>query len=134
MTRPATGAPIAAETVAYIDIGTNSARLMVVRFAPDHSWTVLSMQKETVRLGEGEFGDVRELQPAAMERAADRVRAVRRPRAHARRDPVRDGRDGGHARGAQRPRVRPAHARDRRARGPRGLRARGGAARSTWAS
>ena len=68
---PATGAPIAAETVAYIDIGTNSARLMVVRFAPDHSWSVLSMQKETVRLGEGEFGEVRQLQPAAMERAAE---------------------------------------------------------------
>ena len=67
---PASGAPIAAETAAYIDIGTNSARLMVVRFAPDHSWTVLSMQKETVRLGEGEFGEVRLLQPAAMERAA----------------------------------------------------------------
>jgi exopolyphosphatase/guanosine-5'-triphosphate,3'-diphosphate pyrophosphatase len=42
----------------------------VVRFAADHSWAVLSMQKETVRLGEGEFGDVRLLQPAAMERAA----------------------------------------------------------------
>ena len=68
---PATGAPIVAETVAYIDIGTNSARLMVVRFDPGHSWTVLSMQKETVRLGEGEFGEVRLLQPAAMERAAD---------------------------------------------------------------
>ncbi len=68
MTRPAT--PIAAETVAYIDVGTNSARLMVVRLAPDHSWTVLSMQKETVRLGEGEFGELRDLQPAAMERAA----------------------------------------------------------------
>jgi exopolyphosphatase/guanosine-5'-triphosphate,3'-diphosphate pyrophosphatase len=67
---PATGAPIAAETVAYIDVGTNSARLMVVRFEPGHSWTVLSMQKETVRLGEGEFGEIRLLQPAAMERAA----------------------------------------------------------------
>jgi exopolyphosphatase / guanosine-5'-triphosphate,3'-diphosphate pyrophosphatase len=66
----AAGAPLAGETVAYIDIGTNSARLMVVRLAPDHSWTVLSMQKETVRLGEGEFGDVRLLQPAAMDRAA----------------------------------------------------------------
>ncbi|HEX5643869.1 MAG TPA: Ppx/GppA phosphatase family protein [Thermoleophilia bacterium] len=66
---PATGAPITAETAAYIDIGTNSARLMVVRFARDHSWTVLSMQKETVRLGEGEFGEVRLLQPEAMERA-----------------------------------------------------------------
>jgi exopolyphosphatase/guanosine-5'-triphosphate,3'-diphosphate pyrophosphatase len=67
---PASGAATTAETVAYIDIGTNSARLMVVRLAPDHSWTVLSMQKETVRLGEGEFGEVRRLQPAAMERAA----------------------------------------------------------------
>ncbi len=67
---PAAVAPIAAETAAYVDIGTNSVRLMVVRFAPDHSWTVLSMQKETVRLGEGEFGEVRLLQPAAMERAA----------------------------------------------------------------
>ena len=63
------GAPIAGETVAYIDIGTNSARLMVVRLAPDHSWTVLTMQKETVRLGEGEFREVRLLRPAAMERA-----------------------------------------------------------------
>ena len=43
---------------------------MVVRLAPDHSWTILSMQKETVRLGEGEFGEARQLQPAAMERAA----------------------------------------------------------------
>lgn len=67
---PAAGTPIAAETVAYIDIGTNSVRLMVVRLAPDHSWTVLTMQKETVRLGEGEFGEVRLLQRAAMERAA----------------------------------------------------------------
>jgi exopolyphosphatase/guanosine-5'-triphosphate,3'-diphosphate pyrophosphatase len=67
---PATGAPIAAETVAFIDIGTNSVRLMVVRLEPDHSWVVLTMQKETVRLGEGEFGEVRLLQPAAMERAA----------------------------------------------------------------
>jgi exopolyphosphatase/guanosine-5'-triphosphate,3'-diphosphate pyrophosphatase len=67
--RPAV-APTAAETVAYIDIGTNSVRLMVVRLAPGHSWAVLSMQKETVRLGEGEFGEVRQLQPAAMERAA----------------------------------------------------------------
>ncbi len=67
---PAATVPIAAETVAFIDIGTNSVRLMVVRLEPDHSWTVLTMQKETVRLGEGEFGEVRRLQPAAMQRAA----------------------------------------------------------------
>ncbi len=81
--RPTTSAPITAETVAYIDIGTNSVRLMVVRFAPDHSWTVLTMQKETVRLGEGEFGEVRLLQPEAMERAAGVcARFVELARAH----------------------------------------------------
>lgn len=67
---PVRRAPLAAETVAFIDVGTNSVRLTVVRLEPDHSWVVLTMQKETVRLGEGEFGAVRLLQPAAMERAA----------------------------------------------------------------
>ncbi len=66
----AQGAAPAAETVAFIDIGTNSVRLMVVRLEPDRSWTVLTMQKETVRLGEGEFGEERALQNQAMERAA----------------------------------------------------------------
>ena len=133
MTPPATGAPIAAETVAYIDIGTNSARLMVVRFAPDHSWTVLSMQKETVRLGEGEFGDVRELQPAAMERAATVcARFADLARAHGATRFVtvataatREARNGAG--------VRAAHARDGRARAcawSPGARRRGS---STWA-
>lgn len=63
------GAP-SHETVAFLDIGTNSARLMVVRVEPDHSWSVLTMQKESVRLGEGEFGERRALLPQAMERAA----------------------------------------------------------------
>ena len=35
---PTGGAPLTAETVAFIDIGTNSVRLMVVRLEPDHSW------------------------------------------------------------------------------------------------
>ncbi len=58
------------ETVAYLDIGTNSARLMVVRIEADRSWSVVTMQKESVRLGEGEFGETRALRPEAMERAA----------------------------------------------------------------
>ncbi|HTY15055.1 MAG TPA: Ppx/GppA phosphatase family protein [Methanoregulaceae archaeon] len=41
--------------VAFIDIGTNSIRLYVVRISPDCSYTVMSSQKEAVRLGEGEF-------------------------------------------------------------------------------
>jgi len=58
------------QTTGFIDIGTNSVRLMVVRLAPDHSWSTITLQKEPVRLGEGEFGAESALQPAAMDRAA----------------------------------------------------------------
>jgi exopolyphosphatase/guanosine-5'-triphosphate,3'-diphosphate pyrophosphatase len=58
------------ETVGFIDIGTNSVRLMVARLEPSHSWNTVTLQKETVRLGEGEFGAESALQPAAMDRAA----------------------------------------------------------------
>lgn len=54
---------------AAIDIGTNSIRLEVVRVEEDHSLTTLSQQKETVRLGEGEFQTSR-MTPAAIERGA----------------------------------------------------------------
>lgn len=56
-------------TAAFIDLGTNSIRLMLVRVHPDQSYEVLSQQKETARLGEGEFIEGR-LQPEAMDRAA----------------------------------------------------------------
>jgi len=45
--------------VAFIDLGTNSARLLVIRLNPNRSYSVLTQQKEVVRLGEGEFGDNR---------------------------------------------------------------------------
>ena len=54
--------------VAFIDIGTNSIRLLLVRINPNGSYLPLTKQKETVRLGDGEFID-RILQPKAMERA-----------------------------------------------------------------
>jgi exopolyphosphatase/guanosine-5'-triphosphate,3'-diphosphate pyrophosphatase len=54
--------------VAFIDIGTNSLRLLLVRLNPNQSYTVLSEQKEVVRLGEGEFVEQR-LQTEAMQRA-----------------------------------------------------------------
>jgi len=57
-----------ARVVAFIDIGTNSVRLLVVRIHPNHSYTVLTQLKHTVRLGEGEFND-RRLQPQAIDRA-----------------------------------------------------------------
>lgn len=54
--------------VAFIDIGTNSIRLLLVRINPNGSYFPLTKQKETVRLGDGEFID-RILQPKAIERA-----------------------------------------------------------------
>lgn len=54
------------QNVAFIDIGTNSIRLLLTRV--NKSYTVLSEQKEVARLGEGEFPDGL-LQKAAMDRA-----------------------------------------------------------------
>ncbi len=54
--------------LAFIDIGTNSIRLILVRLNPNHSYTVLRQEKEVVRLGENEFESNR-LQPGAIERA-----------------------------------------------------------------
>ncbi|MDI9393992.1 MAG: Ppx/GppA phosphatase family protein [Euryarchaeota archaeon] len=54
--------------VAFIDIGTNSVRLLLVRVSPNGSYQPLTKQKETVRLGDQVFID-RILQPQAMERA-----------------------------------------------------------------
>jgi exopolyphosphatase/guanosine-5'-triphosphate,3'-diphosphate pyrophosphatase len=41
--------------LAAMDIGTNSARLLVVEVHEDYTWTTIAMHKEVVRLGEGEF-------------------------------------------------------------------------------
>jgi exopolyphosphatase/guanosine-5'-triphosphate,3'-diphosphate pyrophosphatase len=54
--------------VAFIDIGTNSIRLLLVRINPNGSYQPLTKQKETVRLGDKEFID-KILQLKAMERA-----------------------------------------------------------------
>jgi exopolyphosphatase/guanosine-5'-triphosphate,3'-diphosphate pyrophosphatase len=54
--------------IAFIDIGTNSLRLLLVRINPNSSYTILSDQKEVVRLGEGEFVD-QFLHTEAMRRA-----------------------------------------------------------------
>jgi exopolyphosphatase/guanosine-5'-triphosphate,3'-diphosphate pyrophosphatase len=54
--------------VTFIDLGTNSLRVLIVRLNPNHSYTILSRQKQQVRLGEGEFEN-EEITPAAMDRA-----------------------------------------------------------------
>jgi exopolyphosphatase/guanosine-5'-triphosphate,3'-diphosphate pyrophosphatase len=53
--------------VSFIDIGTNSVRLLIVRLNPNHSYSILSQQKQQVRLGEGEFEE-EEILPEATER------------------------------------------------------------------
>ena len=54
--------------VTFIDMGTNSIRVLVVRLNPNHSYTILTRQKQQVRLGEGEFEE-EEITLPAMERA-----------------------------------------------------------------
>ena len=60
--------PSEGRVVAFIDIGTNSVRLLLVRINPNGSYKPLTIQKESVRLGDKEFID-RILQPEAMQRA-----------------------------------------------------------------
>jgi exopolyphosphatase/guanosine-5'-triphosphate,3'-diphosphate pyrophosphatase len=55
------------QVVGFVDIGTNAVRLLVVRINPNFSYTVISQEKEVVRLGEQEFKDGL-LKPEAMER------------------------------------------------------------------
>ena len=57
----------AGRIVAFIDIGTNSVRMLVVRFNPNHSYSILTRQKQQVRLGEGEF-DEEEITGEAIDR------------------------------------------------------------------
>ena len=58
----------AGHVVGFVDIGTNAVRLLVVRINPNFSYTIISQEKEVVRLGEEEFKD-NVLKPEAMERA-----------------------------------------------------------------
>jgi exopolyphosphatase/guanosine-5'-triphosphate,3'-diphosphate pyrophosphatase len=56
------------KVIGFVDIGTNSIRLLVVRINPNLSYTCISQEKEVVRLGENEFRD-NLLKPDAMNRA-----------------------------------------------------------------
>jgi exopolyphosphatase / guanosine-5'-triphosphate,3'-diphosphate pyrophosphatase len=60
--------PASSRVVAFVDIGTNSIRLLLVRINSNHSFSTITQQKQVVRLGEDEATD-QVLQPAAMERA-----------------------------------------------------------------
>jgi exopolyphosphatase/guanosine-5'-triphosphate,3'-diphosphate pyrophosphatase len=47
------------QVVAFIDMGTNSIRLLLAEFTQNRSYQIITQQKETVRLGEDEFLDHR---------------------------------------------------------------------------
>jgi exopolyphosphatase / guanosine-5'-triphosphate,3'-diphosphate pyrophosphatase len=57
-----------AKVIGFVDIGTNAVRLLVVRINPNLSYTIVSKEKEVIRLGEQEFKD-NILRPAAIQRA-----------------------------------------------------------------
>lgn len=54
---------------AFMDMGTNSARLMIAGLTSNNSYSIISRQKEMIRLGAGEFEDGM-LKKDAMERAS----------------------------------------------------------------
>jgi exopolyphosphatase / guanosine-5'-triphosphate,3'-diphosphate pyrophosphatase len=56
------------QITAFIDIGTNSIRLLLVQHE-NGAYRIITQQKETVRLGEGEFSSSEYLQPEAVNRA-----------------------------------------------------------------
>lgn len=62
-------APSESETVGFIDVGTNSIHLLVVRFYKDSSGTPVFQDKETVRLGQSLYSTGR-IDPAVIEKSA----------------------------------------------------------------
>jgi exopolyphosphatase/guanosine-5'-triphosphate,3'-diphosphate pyrophosphatase len=56
--------------VAFMDIGSNSVRLLLVRINANQTYTILTEQKEVIRLGETVFVDGR-LHPAAIRRTVN---------------------------------------------------------------
>lgn len=66
----------AAQTLAAIDIGTNSVHLVVARAYGTGHFEVIGREKEAVRLGSGQ-GEMKRLSPAAIDRAIAALRRCR---------------------------------------------------------
>ncbi len=63
-----------ARIVAFMDLGTNSLRLLLVRLQPHHASTILTELRQIVRLGDDAFA-TQHLQPEAMARTVAAVKA-----------------------------------------------------------
>jgi exopolyphosphatase/guanosine-5'-triphosphate,3'-diphosphate pyrophosphatase len=64
-------------TLAAIDVGTNSFHLVVARVMGESRFEVIAREKEMVRLGSG-AGDMKVLTPAAIQRGVDVLRRLKR--------------------------------------------------------
>jgi exopolyphosphatase/guanosine-5'-triphosphate,3'-diphosphate pyrophosphatase len=65
------------ETLAAVDVGTNSLHLVVARTTDGHRFEVLTREKEMVRLGSGS-AEMKELSPDAIDRAVTALDRFRR--------------------------------------------------------
>jgi len=65
------------ETLAALDIGTNSFHLVVARFAEDTTFEVVAREKEMVRLGSGS-GDMKRIEPDAIDRGIAALQRFRK--------------------------------------------------------
>jgi exopolyphosphatase/guanosine-5'-triphosphate,3'-diphosphate pyrophosphatase len=59
------------KNLAALDIGTNSFHLVVVQPTNDGNFTIVDREKEVIRLGEGNIGDIKIIKPKSMERAVN---------------------------------------------------------------
>jgi exopolyphosphatase/guanosine-5'-triphosphate,3'-diphosphate pyrophosphatase len=68
--------PEPVETLAAIDVGTNSFHLVVARVTGEDQFEVVTSEKEMVRLGTGS-GDMKRLTPEAIQRGVDTLRRMK---------------------------------------------------------
>lgn len=62
------------KNLAAIDIGTNSFHLIVVKILEDGNFEIIDREKEVIRLGEGNTGDIKEIKEPAVKRATETLK------------------------------------------------------------
>lgn len=59
------------KNLAALDIGTNSFHMVIVQPTTDGNFNILDREKEVIRLGEGNIGDIKVIKPKSIERAVN---------------------------------------------------------------
>ena len=62
------------KNLAAIDIGTNSFHLIVVKMLEDGNFEIIDREREVIRLGEGNTGDIKVILPEAFDRAVNALK------------------------------------------------------------